>query len=271
MVVNKTTQKLVALGFTEYEAKAYIALIEANPATAYEIAKLSGIPTSKIYEVIAKMSDKGLVSIFDTKGKKRYIPIEPSELIESQRNKLETTLDNLKDELTNRTKESTVSYIWNVNDYEYLVEKTVRMIQGAEEFLLISTWPEELSFFIGYLEEANNKGINISIVHFGDVKNPVGQIFQHPIEDTIYSEKGGRGFVLVVDSREALMATIYGDDTVEGAWSMNNGFIILAEDYIKHDVYIMKIVRRFDELLISKFGENYHKLRDIFNDEEEEK
>ena len=270
MVVNSTAQKLIQIGFTEYEAKAYIALIEVNPATAYEIAKLSGIPTSKIYEVISKMSDKGLVSIFDTKGKKRYIPIEPSEFIESQRNKLETTLDTLKEELTNRTKESNVSFIWNVNDYENLIEKTIRMIQGANESILMSTWPEELSCFIDYMEEMRCKGIEISIVHFGDVERPVGQIFQHPIEDTIYSEKGGRGFVLVVDSKEALIATVYGDDVVEGAWSMNKGFIILAEDYIKHDVYIMKIVRRFDPLLLKKFGKNYHKLRDIFSDEEEE-
>ena len=135
MVVNKTTQKLIEIGFTEYEARAYIALIEANPATAYEIAKLSGIPSSKIYEIISKMSDKGLVSIFDTKGKKSYIPIEPAELVESQRNKIESTLDTLKDELTNRTKESNVSYIWNINDYEYLIEKVIRMIQGAEKSL----------------------------------------------------------------------------------------------------------------------------------------
>ncbi|MBW2364395.1 MAG: hypothetical protein JRF25_04815 [Deltaproteobacteria bacterium] len=95
-----------------------------------------------------------------------------------------------------------------------------------------------------------------------------GQIFKHPIEDTIYNEKGGRGFVIIADSKEALMATVFEENRVEGAWSVNKGFVTLAEDYVKHDIYIMKIVRRFDRQLIERFGENYVKLRDIFNDEE---
>jgi len=38
--------KLSELGFSEYESKAYLALLHSNPSTAYEIAKESGIPTS---------------------------------------------------------------------------------------------------------------------------------------------------------------------------------------------------------------------------------
>ena len=33
----------------------------------------------------------------------------------------------------------------------------------------------------------------------------------------------------------------------------------------------MKIVRRFDQLLLDTFGPKYNKLRDIFSDEEVEK
>ena len=64
------------------------------------------------------------------------------------------------------------------------------------------------------------------------------------------------------------MATVFEENRVEGAWSVNKGFVTLAEDYVKHDIYIMKIVRRFDRQLIERFGENYGKLRDIFNDQE---
>lgn len=34
------------IGFTEYEAKAYIALLRLGPATGYQIAKESGVPRS---------------------------------------------------------------------------------------------------------------------------------------------------------------------------------------------------------------------------------
>ncbi|MFH0974745.1 MAG: helix-turn-helix domain-containing protein [Spirochaetota bacterium] len=269
MVVNKLITNLINLGFSEYEAKAYVALTGTNPATAYELAKLSGIPTSKVYEVIARLLDKGIILYYNDKDKNRYIPIKYEEFLEGRRNKFENILNDVKLDLSGISKESDISYIWNLHDYDNLIEKTKRIIQEASKFILMSAWPEELSLFTDILEQKINDGINISIIHFGKTTVNFGQIFQHPIKDTIFSEKGGRGFVIVSDSNEALMATIHQNNYVEGAWSLNKGFVILAEDYIKHDIYIMKIVNRFDKLLIKKFGPNYDKLRDIFKDDEE--
>ena len=65
-----------------------------------------------------------------------------------------------------------------------------------------------------------------------------------------------------------MMGTISADFSAQGAWSASAGFVLLAEDYIKHDIYIMKIVRRFDGELTARFGAGYAKLRDIFSDEE---
>ncbi|MBN1935168.1 MAG: TrmB family transcriptional regulator, partial [Anaerolineae bacterium] len=37
-------EQLVKIGFSEYEAKAYIALLRENPITGYQLSKLSGVP-----------------------------------------------------------------------------------------------------------------------------------------------------------------------------------------------------------------------------------
>jgi hypothetical protein len=62
----------------------------------------------------------------------------------------------------------------------------------------------------------------------------------------------------VVDGFQALLGTFSEDKPAEGAWSENQGFVNLAEDYIKHDIYVMKIVRRFGQEMQKRFGENYH-------------
>ncbi len=269
MVVNNIVGKLLDIGLTEYEARVYVALVETNPATAYEAAKASGIPTSKIYEVAARLLDKGMVSVVEADGKKRYVPMDPDEFVESTRNKIEQTLNTLKDDLSEIKKEVDVSYIWNVTDYDYLMTKAERMILSAKKSLLISGWAEEVSYLKSVIKKKNRTKVKIAIVHFGEVEVGAGQVFQHPIEDTIYAERGGRGLSVVVDSREALMGTVHENNTVEGAWSKNKGFVTLAEDYIKHDIYIMKIIKRFGKILLKKFGNGYAMLRDIFNDEEE--
>jgi hypothetical protein len=38
------TGLLQQLGFSEYEARAYLALLQQNPLNGYELAKVSGLP-----------------------------------------------------------------------------------------------------------------------------------------------------------------------------------------------------------------------------------
>ena len=51
------------LGFTEYEAKAYLALLLESPSTGYAVAKNSGVPRSKIYEVLENLTSRGDVLV----------------------------------------------------------------------------------------------------------------------------------------------------------------------------------------------------------------
>jgi len=268
MVVNKMISRLMDIGFSEYEARVYISLLRANPSTAYEIAKESGIPTSKIYEVIARLLEKGFVSVVDGDNRKSYVPMDVNEFIEGRKKKIDKTLAGLKLDLAGLKTGGRASYIWNIDDYGYFLEKAERMILEAKKTILISAWKDEILNLKEILEKkAEYEKVKIAIVHFGEVEIAAGRLFQHPIEDTIYNEKGGRGFAIVADSREALMGTIH-DKALEGAWSINSGFVTLAEDYIKHDIYIMKIVSRMNKMLKKRFGDNYIKLRDIYSDEE---
>jgi len=267
MVVN-IVDRLRELGFSDYEAKVYVGLIEKSPATAYEIAKGAGIPTSKIYEVLSRLAEKGLALELAEGDKKRYVPMEPEDFMESYRSRVNHTLETLAGEFSRIRGESNLSYIWNLGSREEFLDHARRMIAGANAYLLVSAWEEELRDLSPALT-VSEKTVEVAVVHFGEPTHSFGQTYAHPIADTLYEERGGRGFSLVADGREALVATFYADGRVEGAWSRNPGFVLLAEDYIKHDVYIMKIVRRFNPLLEGRFGPGYAKLRDVFRDEEE--
>jgi sugar-specific transcriptional regulator TrmB len=268
MVVNNTVDKLKSFGLSEYEARAYLALLGAHPATAYEVAREAGIPTSKIYQAMDKLAGRHMVQTIIEGNKKRYIPIQPDEFVERQKQRIETSLKSLGSDLAQVKKPTGISYIWNVEEYRYLMEKAQRMIDEAKSEILISAWNEELAYLAQSLAAAEKPGGQLARGLFGKSPHSIGTVFHHPIEDTIYQEKGGRGITLIADSQEALAGTIHDRTVVEGAWSMSRGFVILAEDYVKHDIYIMKIVSRFEDILTAKFGKNYRLLRDIFSDKE---
>ncbi len=271
MVDNMITY-LRELGLSDYEARTYKALCQVSPLTAYEVAQQAGLPTSKIYQVLGRLLEKGLVLCLQEQTRKRYIPQELEEFAAGCRYQMEKTLAGLEEEGRKLMQENQVSYIWNLKGYQEIVDKARQIIASAQSKILISLWQDELLNLAPALRAKCAEGVRLGLVHFGDLDPTlaVGTCFSHPIADTLFQEKGGRGLTLVVDSREAMMVTVFETGEAEGAWSRNRGYVNLAEDYVKHDIYIMKIVDRFDTLLIDRFGPGYRKLRDVFSDEEEQ-
>ncbi len=70
---------LSEIGLAKNEAKAFEAVLKLGKAGASEISKESGVPYSRIYDVLASLEHKGLVKIIPEKGKK-FTPGDPSSL-----------------------------------------------------------------------------------------------------------------------------------------------------------------------------------------------
>ena len=73
---------LEKLGFSSNEAKVYGTLIKHKVLNGYEIAKLSGVARSLVYEVINRLVAKGAVIRIDGEPN-FYKPIEYQDLIRS--------------------------------------------------------------------------------------------------------------------------------------------------------------------------------------------
>ena len=271
MVVNRWMQtaisKLTRLGLTEYEARAYTALLKENPASAYEIAKNSGIPTSKIYEVINKLISKEIVQSIHGGRTKMFIPVSPEELVKGFRSSMNDNLQAVEAELQGVKTGLDTSYTWHIKDYSSFILRGRRMIDTARETILLMIWAKEMNALSAALLDAEERGTKVAVVHYGATKIKTARLYRHPVEETIYSERDTRGFTLIADSKEVLTGKIDEHEEVEAIWSMNEGLVMLAEDYIRHDIYFMKIAKRFNPLLKEKFGERFEKLRDLYSDE----
>jgi sugar-specific transcriptional regulator TrmB len=62
--MDGVVNKLVRVGLTEYEAKAYLALLNAHLSTATKTAEKSGVPRTKIYSVLESLAEKGWVKVY---------------------------------------------------------------------------------------------------------------------------------------------------------------------------------------------------------------
>jgi sugar-specific transcriptional regulator TrmB len=258
--------QLQRLGFTANEAKAYVALLTCQPASAYEIAKQAGLPTSKIYETVKRLTVSGvLLPSEDENGHQQYHATRPSDLMASIRNNTILETEALLPELEKIPVQDASNLVWPLTTPSQVKSRTMTLIAGARESILVSLWPEELGWSEAVLREAEARGVQIALVHFGPPQMVIGATYHHPAERTLYAEKGGRGLTLVADGAEVVIANFHSDGSVEGAWSFNQSFVTVAEDYVKHDIYITKVTRFLNDEVTARFGEGYERLRDVFN------
>lgn len=76
------------LGLTNGEIKAYFALLELGQTTVGPISKKSGVTHAKVYPILAKLIEKGLVSHVIKEGRKNFSATHPNSLLEFVDNKV---------------------------------------------------------------------------------------------------------------------------------------------------------------------------------------
>lgn len=62
--MESDVKRLQKVGLTEYEAKAYLSLLNDHVTTATKLSENSGVPRTKIYSVLEALADKGWIKIY---------------------------------------------------------------------------------------------------------------------------------------------------------------------------------------------------------------
>ncbi len=267
VVNNEIIQLLSNFGLGDYEARAYVGLMRCQPATAYEVARSAGIPTSKIYETVNRLLDKKLaqpVAIKKERGQ-QYMALSAEDFIYLQQRETARHTERLGPLLKTLNNGADADFVWQLDSDEQVFDKTRQLIGQAHTALLVSLWPQEVEKISDDLRDAEKRGVKIALVHFGKMQLSIGATFYHPAEETLHAEKGGRSLTLVADGESVVIATFLDTGRTEGAWSRNRAFVLVAEDYVRHDVYITKLTAAMDAEIKRFFGDDYAALRDVFS------
>jgi len=87
------------LGLTKGEIKVYLALNRLGESTIGPIGKESKVSKSKMYDILDKLIDKGLVGFISKEGTKYFIPNDPHMLIDylaSKKSELQSTEEKIE-------------------------------------------------------------------------------------------------------------------------------------------------------------------------------
>lgn len=236
-MIGSIIEKLNFLGFNVYEAKVYIEMLKQDhPLTAYEIGKLSGVPRSKVYEVVDRLFKKDILVQTDNSPKK-YLAVSPDEVFSKIESVFNASLEFVKDELNNLNAGETVDYILHLIGKESIIKKSREMIDNAAESILIALCPNMLKELEEELRGAEKRNIDINIVYYGDDKIPFKNVYTHKLNQP--DIKNWLSILLDADFKEVLAGTA-SMNSVEGhgIWTRNAYMNNVLQDNIIHEIYL---------------------------------
>jgi sugar-specific transcriptional regulator TrmB len=196
---KKVRSDLAILGFSEYETRAYIALVALQLSDAETIAMTAQVPRTSMYKVLEGLVKKGYVTV--TEGRPRqYSPEPPLVLKERLFSRLGETFDDLESIHGILREKGMPQVIYTITGKDKVFNKMGELIGMARQRIMISTSNANMlrEGLEKRLVDARNRGVDISVITLP------GQKFIPDV--SLIRRPGLIATDMVIDGRQALIA-----------------------------------------------------------------
>jgi sugar-specific transcriptional regulator TrmB len=183
-------EQLQQIGLNKYEAEAYYTLLAEGPLTGYELGKRSQVPLSKSYEVLERLTQKGL-ALVQPGDPPRYVAEDPERFLGQVRQNMTKTLDTLASSLATIMRSHTGGEFWVLRERQHILARARTMVAEAERTISLYLPPVYDAEISDVLAQARGKGCQILRASTAD-----------------QNDHGEDGILLLVDDREALAGTL---------------------------------------------------------------
>ena len=171
------------LGLSEYEARAYRALLTSGPTTAKELSRASDVPMGRIYDVLNSIEQYNLVRSQSASRPQKYVAVEPDTALDrlladkkrqlrEQADQYEAIVDDLAGEL--ETADPVEETFWTAAvGAEETVDLHVERISAAESrvVMVLSTYTEQFfdvdavgTLILDELADALDRGVGVRLL-----------------------------------------------------------------------------------------------------------
>lgn len=257
------SRDLQEVGFTDYEARVYIALLSASPATAYEISKQNVMPRANVYSALESLERKGAVQRVSSEPV-RVVPIDPKVLLQRITRTVTDRCASLAERLEKLDSAEKINYVWNLSSLNEAQAKIGDLINSARRHVWIKAHQAALVDHAEALRAAATRGVSVLLIMFGEPDEI--EAFRALSRSIVYAHEGDGTVVglarhlvtLTVDFEEALIFNIREES---GAHTRSGPVVNLADSLIRHEIYLAEIFSKLGPELEENFGPALLKLR----------
>ena len=239
-ISQEARRVLRELGLTDYETRAYLALLEYGVLTASQISENAGVPYSKVYETLASLERKGWIETEQGRPGRHY-PKAPSEALATAKMQLEdkakTWEKAIASELQPFYEKREIREkpdIWILRGELSTLAKLREILDKAKSELMIAApvLPKALiDLVVPLLQRLQATDVKIYLMapkkaaHWN--LEELDKIAEVRVRDQMFG--GG----IIVDGKEAIL--FMGEDKPTLViWSNHLGLVQFAKDYFQH-------------------------------------
>jgi HTH-type transcriptional regulator, sugar sensing transcriptional regulator len=238
---------LQKFGFSQYESQVFEVLASSEePMDATNIVKYSGVPKSKIYEVLTRMIEKGMVLDSVSEKKKLYTALPLSIVIEKLTTEFQENVEQLKTSTSKRKFYD--EHVWSLKVDSSIRAQTKQILQAAEKSIKVSAWEDDVRDYLPILEQKEKEGIDVEVLVVGELESSLTNV--HTLIPAQEHHSLERFRLVVVDEEEVIFAGVE-SESWQALKTKSRPFIKVFIEFFYHDVALAKINEKHSELLMN--------------------
>lgn len=257
--------QLTELGFSVYEARAYVGLLGQEPMTGYALGNLTGIPQPKVYETLRRLADKlAVVKIGDDPA--RFVAVPADRLIAQLDADFRRRLAEAKAGLAEATRgkpADELRVLRTPRGWPAIARHAAGLIQQARRHVYLSAHAAQLADFADVIARADQRGVRLDVLTFGPAGLELahGRVLAHAsTAGVLYRHHQARHLALVADGEHTLWALAPDGLTWEALAATDALLAAVVKGYIRHDIYVQQMFADFPAELIARYGPGLDKL-----------
>ena len=245
-ISDKTRKSLDKIGLTSYEIRTFTSLLKGGELTASDLSQKSGVPYSKIYEVLGTLEEKGWVGSDDSRPTK-YFAKSPATALETTKQKKDSDFKENQNIILNeliplyeKSGTSERPDIWVLSGTVNIVSKVLEMIDSCKNEVMIAI-PRASEGLIKQalpkLRLLHDKGVDITILISDSLDKDALKAISRVA--TVKVKKGLFGGGIISDKRYVVI--LLGPEVSDSAsadivaiWADHAGLAGFAREYFEY-------------------------------------
>jgi len=252
------TGLLEEMGFSQNEAKCFIALSKKSPMTGYEVAKTAGITRTMVYDVLKRLERKECVQVIEG-SPKMYSAVNYKDFIHTTRNDYGKKLDALEKQLESMTRISDrENYVFNLSGKAQMIEAFKKAILESKREIYLSAWSQEANLIADELQQAHERGVQIYAFSFCELPFSFGIQYTYNLENP-HQKFPNRRLTGVFDRKLLIMGE--GNEKIEeiGITTENPMLMEMAIDQMLMDLILHCTLHHYGYLQGASDVDHYNK------------